>query len=87
MLNFSAISLSNYSLLVFFILTIFKGAILLATSINFWKKIVIYLVYIMVFLIIWECNFAQSIFIIIFLKDLNKICLRSPTFSFLTFLL
>ena len=38
MLNFSAISLSNHSLLVFYILAVFKGAISLTTSINFWKK-------------------------------------------------
>ena len=39
MLNFFAISILNHSLLVFFILVVFKGAISLTTSINFWKKL------------------------------------------------
>ena len=39
MLDFSAMSLSNHSLLVFIILTVFKGAILLTTSINSWKNL------------------------------------------------
>ena len=41
MINFSAISRSSHSLLVFFILAVFKGAILLTTSIIFWKKLLV----------------------------------------------
>ena len=66
MLKFFAISPSNHSFLAFLILAVFKGAILLTTSINFWKKIVVCLVYIMIFCIVWECNFGQSIFVLIY---------------------
>ena len=88
MLNFSAISWSNHSLLVFFILAVFKGAILLTTSIIFWKKIVVCLVYI-IFRIVWECNFAQSLFVLIYwilLKRSKWNYLCPPTLSFLLFL-
>ena len=61
-------SLSNHSLPVFFIIAVFlKDTISLTTSINFWKKIVVCLVYIMISLIIWEYNFAQSLFVLIYL--------------------
>ena len=63
MLNFSAISLSNHSLLVFFILAVFKGAILLITAINL-KKNVACLAYVMIFFIVWEFNFPQSLFVV-----------------------
>ena len=48
MLNFPAISLSNHSLLVFFILIVFEGEILLNTSINFWKQL-LYALFILYF--------------------------------------
>ena len=38
-LNFSAIFLSNHSLLVFFIFTVFKDVILFIASISLWKKL------------------------------------------------
>ena len=38
-LNFSAISLSNHSLLVFFVVIVFKGAILFTTSIRLGTKL------------------------------------------------
>ena len=46
---------------------------------RFLKKIVVYFVYIMIFLIVWECNFAQSFFVFIYWM---VFCLWPPTFSF-----
>ena len=66
--SFASFASSNHSLLVFFIIAVFlKDTISLTTSINFWKKIVVCLVYIMISLIIWEYNFAQSLFVLIYL--------------------
>ena len=71
MLKFSAIFLSNHWLLVFFILAVFKGLILLTTSFNFLKKS-LYALFILWFLIVWECNFAQNLFVLIIYSSFKR---------------
>ena len=64
-LNFSTISLSNHSLLVLFILTVFKGAIFFTYLNKLMQKVVICLVYISLFLIVRKYHLTQSLFILI----------------------
>ena len=53
------------------------------------EKVVVYLVYIIIFLIVWECNFAQSLFVLIYwivFKRSKWIFFVATFFSFLIFL-
>ena len=65
-LTFPQFSYQTIHYLHFFILAVFRGAILLTNSINFWKKIVACLVYILISLIVWEYKFAQSLLVLIY---------------------